>query len=167
MECGTTHVAHFKCPRETGLLLRCARKARNPFQTTQGNRLSCRDQEGRRGSEEAVAGPSVFPSREPGVSGNFWGSHEGCQGPFCPSGRNKGLPLRRCHGQGPHLAKRWEPGGVSRVAAGFSSYNGDLSLPLGLALGSQSSPRVAREIWGLRSSHCRAEETSPRRVSGT
>ena len=26
----------------------------------------------------------------------------------------------------------------------------------------QSSPRVARESWGLRSSHCRAEETSPR-----
>ena len=38
------------------------------FQTTQGNRLSCRDQEGRRGSEEAVPGPSVFPSGEPGVS---------------------------------------------------------------------------------------------------
>ena len=28
------------------------------------------------------------------------------------------------------------------------------------------APRVARESWGLRSSHCRAEETSPRRVSG-
>ena len=28
-----------------------------------------RDQEGRRGSEEAVPGPSVFPSGEPGVSG--------------------------------------------------------------------------------------------------
>ena len=27
-----------------------AGKAGNPFQTTQGNRLSCRDQEGRRGS---------------------------------------------------------------------------------------------------------------------
>ena len=33
-----------------------------PFQTTQGNRLSCRDLEGRGGSEEAVPGPSVFPS---------------------------------------------------------------------------------------------------------
>ena len=31
--------------------------------------LHCRDQEGRRGSEEAVPGPSVFPSGEPGVSG--------------------------------------------------------------------------------------------------
>ena len=38
------------------------------------------NQEGRRGSEEAVPGPSVFPSREPGVSGDFWGSQEGCQG---------------------------------------------------------------------------------------
>ena len=37
---------------------------------TQGNRLSFRDQEGRRGSEEAVPGPSVFPSGEPGVSGD-------------------------------------------------------------------------------------------------
>ena len=52
----------------------------HPFQTTQGNRLSCRHQEGRRGSEEAVPGPSVFPSGEPGVSGDVWGSQEGCQG---------------------------------------------------------------------------------------
>ena len=69
-------------------------EAGNPFQTTQGNRLSCRDQEGRRGSEEAVPGPSVLPSKEPGVAGNFWGSEEGSQGPFRPSGRNRGLPLR-------------------------------------------------------------------------
>ena len=36
------------------------------LEVRQGNRLSCRDQEGRRGSEEAVPGPSVFPSGEPG-----------------------------------------------------------------------------------------------------
>ena len=114
--------------------------ARGNIFTTQGNRLSCRDQEGRRGSEEAVPGPSVFPSREPGVSGDFWGSQEGCQEPFRPSGRNRGLPLRRRGGQGPHLAKRWEPRGFSRVAAGVSSYDGDLSLPLGLALGSPIFP---------------------------
>ena len=69
--CGSTHVAHLEFPRETSIILRCAGKSGNPFQTTQGNRLSCRDQEGRRGSEEAVPGPSVFPSREPSVSGNF------------------------------------------------------------------------------------------------
>ena len=39
---------HLEFPRETGLILRCAGKAENPFQTTQGNRLSCRDQEGRK-----------------------------------------------------------------------------------------------------------------------
>ena len=72
--------------------------------------------------------------------GDFWGSQEGCQGPFRPSGRNRGLPLRRRRGQGPHLAKRWEPRCFSRVAAGFSSYDGDLSLPLGLALGSPIFP---------------------------
>ena len=104
--CGTTHVARLEFPGEAGLILRCAGKAGNPFQTTQGNRLSCRDQEGRRGSDEAVPGHLVVPSREPGVSGNFWGSQEGCKRPFCPSGRNRGLPLRRRRGQGPHLAKR-------------------------------------------------------------
>ena len=123
---GTTHVASLEFPPETGLIPRCTRKAGNPFQTTQGNRLSCRDQEGRRGSDEAVPAPSVFHSREPGVSGNFLGSHEGCQVPFRTSGRNRGLPLRRLHGQGHHLAKRWEARGFSRVAAGFSCYDGGL-----------------------------------------
>ena len=82
-----------KFPRETGLILRRAGKSGNPFQTKQGNRPSFRDQEERKGSEEAVPGPSVFPSGEPGMSGGFWGSQEGCQGPFRPSGRNRGLPL--------------------------------------------------------------------------
>ena len=59
---------------------------------------------------------------------------------FRHSGRNRGLPMRRPRGQGPHLAKRWEPRGFSRVAAGYSSYDGDLSLPLGLALGSPIFP---------------------------
>ena len=138
--CGTSHEAHFKFPPETGLILRCPGKAGNPFQSTLGNRLSCRVPQGRRVSVETVPGPSVFPSREHGVSGNFWVSQVGFQGPFHPSGRNRGLPLRRRRGQGPHLAKRWEPRGFSGVAAGFSSYDGDLSLPLGLALGSPIFP---------------------------
>ena len=74
---GTSHGASLEFPPETGLFLRCARKAGNPFQTTQGNRLSSRDQEGRRGSDEMVPGPSVFPSREPRVSGNFCGRIKG------------------------------------------------------------------------------------------
>ena len=61
---------------------------------------------------------------------------EGCQGPFRPSGRNRGLPLRRRGGQGPHLAKRWEPRGFPRVAAGFLNYDGEFRFPLVLAQGS-------------------------------
>ena len=74
------------------------------------------------------------------MSGNFWGSHERCQVLFRPSGRKLGLSLRRQSGQEAHLAKRWEPRGFSRVAAAFSSYDGALSLPLGLALGSPIFP---------------------------
>ena len=119
------------------------------------------------GSEEVVPRPSVFPSRESGLSGTFWGSHEGCQGPFRPSGRNRGLPLRRRGGQGPHFAKRsyhvvfLELRRDSRVTTGISAF------PLGWSWEAQTSPRVGRESWGLRSSHGRAEETSPRRVYGT
>ena len=64
-------------PRETGLMLRCPWKVGKAFQTKQVNRPYCRDQEGRRGSDEVVPGPSVFPSREPSVSGNFCGRIKG------------------------------------------------------------------------------------------
>ena len=38
---------------------------------------SFHDQEGRKGSDEVVPGPSVFPSREPSVSGNSCGRIKG------------------------------------------------------------------------------------------
>ena len=38
-----------------------------------------------------MPGPSVFPSGDPGVSGSFWGSHEGCQVLFRTSGRTLSL----------------------------------------------------------------------------
>ena len=57
-------------------------------------------------------------------------------------------------GQGPHLAKAWDPRGFTRVAAGFSSYDGDLRLPLGLALGSPNFPsscegKLGVALWSL------------------
>ena len=76
---GTSHVASLEFPPETGLILRCTRKAGNPFQRKQGNRLSCRDQEGRRGSNEVVPGTSVFPWSETGILGNFWGHIKGAK----------------------------------------------------------------------------------------
>ena len=77
--CGTTHVASPEILHETGLNLRCARKVGNPLQTKQGNGLSCRDEEGRRSSDEVVTGNSVFPSSETGLLGNFWGRIKGAK----------------------------------------------------------------------------------------
>ena len=45
---------------ETGLTLRGAGKAGNPFHTKHGNRISCRDQEGRWGSDEVGPGAMIF-----------------------------------------------------------------------------------------------------------
>ena len=66
--CCTTHELHLEFPREIGLILRCPR---NPFLTKQGNRHSCRDQKGRRGSDEVVPGTSVVPSSETDMSRHF------------------------------------------------------------------------------------------------
>ena len=68
-----------ECRRETGLILRCVRKVGNPFSTKQGSRPSCRDQEGRKGSEEVVPKTSVFLSRETGISGNSVGRIKGAK----------------------------------------------------------------------------------------
>ena len=58
-------------PRETGLILRCAGKVRNPFQTKQGNRPSRHDQEGYKGLRTSSAPNLGVPSSETRVSGNF------------------------------------------------------------------------------------------------
>ena len=76
------------------------------------------------------------------------GSHQGCQVSFRSSRRNVGLFLRSCSGQGPHLAMTGEPRGFARVAEGFSSYDGDLRLPLRLALGSPIFPSSCEgKLW--------------------
>ena len=54
----------------TGLMLRCPWKVGKAFQTKQVNRPYCRDQEGRRGSDEVMSGNSVFLSSDTGMSGN-------------------------------------------------------------------------------------------------
>ena len=71
--------------------------------------------------------------------GNFGGAIMGAKYRFALH-RNVGLLLRLCGGQGPHAAKTMEPRGFSRVAAGFSSYDGDFRLPLVLGLGSPNFP---------------------------
>ena len=63
--------------------------------------------------------------------------------------RYVGLLLRRRGGQGAHAAKTKEPRGFSRVAAGFSSYDGDFRLPLVLALGSPNFPSSCERKLGV------------------
>ena len=75
---------HLQFPRETGLILRCAGKIGNTFQTKQENRHSCCNQEGRRGSNDVVWGTWVFPSRGMYV-GELCGCHHGCRVLFCTS----------------------------------------------------------------------------------
>ena len=57
--------------RHTDLILRCFGKVGNTFQTKQGNQPSCRDQAGRKGSDEVVPGTSMFLSSQTCMSGNF------------------------------------------------------------------------------------------------
>ena len=46
---------------------------------------------------------------------------------------------------------------INRVAAEYSSYDGELRMPLVWPQGSPISIRVERGSWGLLSSHCRAK----------
>ena len=68
-----------ECRREPGLILRCDRKVGNPFQTKQGSRPCCRDQEGRRGSEEVVPENLGVPLQETGMPGNLVGRIKGAK----------------------------------------------------------------------------------------
>ena len=122
--------------REPGLILRCDRKVGNPFQTKQGSRPSCRDQEGRRGSEEVVPENLGVPLHGDRDAGELCGAHQGWHVPFRHPIPNMGLLLRRCSGKGLHLAMTGEPRGFPRVSAGFSSYDGEFRMPLVLAQGS-------------------------------
>ena len=89
---GPSHMASLEFPPETGLILRCTRKAGNPFQRKQGNRLSCRDQEGRTGSDEAVPGLSVFPRGYPACRGAFGGRTKGVRYCFALQGGTWDFP---------------------------------------------------------------------------
>ena len=112
--------------------LRCAGKVGNPLQTKQGNRPSCRDQEGRRGSEKLCLEPRCSHRGRPVCRGTF-GLHQVYQVPYQTSRWNVRLLLIRCSRKGLHLAMTGESRGFSRVVAGFSSYYRECRLPLVLA----------------------------------
>ena len=139
---------HLQFLRETGLILRCAGKIGNTFQTKQENRHSCCNQEGRRGSNDVVWGHGCSPR----VRHVCWGTlrvPSWVQSTILHFSRYVGLLLRCCGGQGAHAAKTMEPRGFSRVVAGFSSYDGDFRLPLVLALGSPNFPSSCERKLGV------------------
>ena len=138
-----------ECRRGPGLILRCDWKFGKPFQTKQGSRPSCRDQEGRRGSEEVVLENLGVPLQGDRDAGEVCEAHQGCHVPFRPPIPNVGLLLRRCSGTGLHLAMTGEPRRFSRVAAGFSSYDGEFRMPLVLAQGSPIFHSSCEEKLGI------------------
>ena len=99
-----------------------------------------------RTTEEAVPGPSVFPLREPGLSGNF-------------GGRHGDLTSLAPHERLPEILVDF-----FRVAAGFSSYDVDFRLPLVLALGSPNFPSSCwtplRPLRGLQETRVATREES-------
>ena len=82
------------------------------------------------------AGKPAVPLQGDRDARELCGAHQGCHVPFRPPIPNVGLLLRRCSGKGRHLAMTGETRGFSRVAAGFSSYDGEFRMPLVLAQGS-------------------------------
>ena len=125
-------ILRLEFPSETGLILRHGGKVGNPFQTKQGNRPSCRDQEGRRGSEKLCLEPRCSHRGRPVCRGTF-GLHQVYQVPYQTSRWNVRLLLIRCSRKGLHLAMTGDSRGFSRVVAGFSSYYRECRLPLVLA----------------------------------
>ena len=85
---------------ETSLILRCDGKVGNPFQSKQGNQPSCRDQEGRRGSEEVKPGNLDVPLEGDQCVGELCGSHQGCQIPFRTSRRHMDFSRDAVAGKG-------------------------------------------------------------------
>ena len=74
--------------------------------------------------------------------------HHWCQVQFRISRGNVGFLSRPCSGKEPHLAMTGEPGRISRVAEGFSSYDVEHRDPLMLPQVSPISIRVVRWSWG-------------------
>ena len=71
--CGTTHVARLEFPRETGLILRCAGKAGNPFQSTRGIASPVAIRRGEGAQRKRCRDPRCSPRGNPAFWGTFGG----------------------------------------------------------------------------------------------
>ena len=122
-------------PRETGLILRCTGKVGIPSRQSRG--IDPPVEIRRREWAEMKWCPEPRCSSRVRLVcwGTFWVASR-VPSTVLNSRLNVGLLLRRCSGKGLHLAMTGEPRGFSRVVAGFSSFDGELRMPLVLAQGS-------------------------------
>ena len=114
-----------------------------------------------------MPGPSVFPSGDPGVSGSFGVRRKAVRDRFAHQGGTGYFPLDAVAGKGLILRRVGNHVVFLELRRDCRVTTGILGFLLGWPWEAQSSPPVARESWGFHSSHCRAQETSPRRVSET
>ena len=78
---GTSHMAGLEFPPETGLILRCTRKAGNPFQRKQGIDSPVAIRRGEGAQMKWCRDPWCSPRGNPACR-ELLRSHQGCQVPF-------------------------------------------------------------------------------------
>ena len=140
----------------------------NPLQCAcLNNRPSHRDQEGIRGSEQAVHRTLVFPSSETRVSGNFCANIKVANYRFKLQDGTWGFSWDAVAGKG--LILRWRGNHVVflELRRDFRITMGNSGFLLCCPREVHSSIRGARDSRGLLSSHFRANETSSMLVSRT
>ena len=165
--CGTTHGASLKFPSEAGYILRYAGKAGEPSRQRRGIDSPVAIRRGEGAQMKWGQNPRCYPRGNPACRGTFGGRMKAVRDRFTLQGGTGDFPSYAVAGEGVILRRRgnhvffldlrWD----SRVTTGITGF---LMCRPWVA---QSSILVASESLGLRSSHCRAKETSSRPVSGT
>ena len=143
------------------------REGREPLPDHAGESPLLSRSGGEKGLRGSGAGTLGVPLRGPRRVEGHLGVAGRMSGTVSPFRAEQGTSLETPSRAKAHLAKRWEPRGFSRVAAAFSSYDGDLRRPLGLALGSPIFPSGCEGKLGVALESPQGRKTSPRRVSGT
>ena len=111
------------------------REGRDPLPDKAGESTLLSRSGGEKGLRLSGARKLGVPLEKDRYVGELFEVHQGCQVPFQITRGNVRVPSRCCSGKGLHLAMTGEPLGFSRVAAGFSSYDGEFRMPLVLAQG--------------------------------
>ena len=90
--CGPTHVARLEFLRETGLMLRCAGKAGNPFQTTRGIDSPVAIRRGEGAQRKRCRDTRCCPRGNPACRGTFGGRRKALRDRFALQGGTEDFP---------------------------------------------------------------------------